>query len=242
MLAICVGYMWTAGHGLVTPACFLSVFVSAPSPLCEFLGLMSLLCTRILGYSGHAFSLYPHWCVNVNFRESCAPPSLIFFIPFGYQWCSPKCLFDLQRFCFQHISLALLFKVSIFMMNSCCWFYPGHFSIFLTFSSVFLTFSSGSWFEFFCKFVPFFMPTVIVNRQRDIVVENLASQYLCTSSGVKSGFWDETCCLLSCVLSMSSLWHAHVFRHLIWLSEGAVFWLISLPLEAQSPGPLNRRK
>lgn len=98
--------------------CMLSVFVSAPSPLCEFLGLMSLLCTRILGYSGHAFSFYPHWCGNVNFRDSCAPSSLIFLIPFGYQWCSPKCLFYLRRFRFQHISSALLFKVSIFMMNS----------------------------------------------------------------------------------------------------------------------------
>lgn len=36
--------------------------------------------------------------------------------------------------------------------------------------------------------------------------------------------------------------HIFCFRHLIWLSEGTVFWLISLPLEAQSPGPLNRRK
>lgn len=36
--------------------------------------------------------------------------------------------------------------------------------------------------------------------------------------------------------------HMFCFKHLIWLSEGAVFWLISLPLEAQYPGSLNRRK
>lgn len=40
----------------VSHTCVLSVFVSAPSPQCEFLGLMSLSCTSIPEYSGHALS------------------------------------------------------------------------------------------------------------------------------------------------------------------------------------------
>lgn len=97
--------------------CMLLVFVSAPSLLCEFLGLMSLSCTSILGYWPCFYFLSLLMC---KFKFSWILSSILdilyslwfsgmFYTVFT---CFAEILLSTQQFGF-------LFKISVFMVNPC---------------------------------------------------------------------------------------------------------------------------
>lgn len=194
--------------------CMLSVFVSAPSPLCQFLGVMSFSCARILGYSGPRMMLSK---VFIWFAEFLLSTHQFGFSFHGLNICDECVLLILSRTFFQFADLFLC--VPDFLLWVLVWI--------------------------LLQICTFFFPCLLSFLTENVT---LSWRILPLSTSMPRQVWSRdfgmrhAACFLTFYKCLRCDMHIFCFGHLIWLSEGTVFWLISLLLEAQSPGPLNRRK